>query len=687
MKRITKYVGLTVVMGLSISLQAEEQEKKAVMLDTITVLGKRQDASLLPGSITVVPEEMLQEIQPRSTEDVLRRVPGIYIKREEENAVVVNLGVRGLPAGDYKTLVLEDGVPIQPGIFVGNARYYNPRIQRMKGAEILKGAASLRYGPNTIGGVINYLTKTPDDGVAIRGHVGSWNTREGTIEAGTSAFDDGLRLGVIATHARSDGFMDKGYEMTDVMVKGSTIIGDNHYVGVKFLYYEADANISYRGLFPDAYRAGARFNPAPDDWFLTERKALDINHEWQINSDTALQTVAYWSETSRDYWRFRLNSDNPTTTHADGFRIWNYSDEVQGNNRSFERLGIDSRMTLNHATLGIGNEAELGVRLMTEEMQDQTVVADRMNPRQPNQPLLRDRLDSANSLALFAQNRFEFTEALSVTTGLRMESYEQKRDDRRSTSSADTFSNTEFMPGIGATYQLAPTAQVFGSVYRAFAPPLVGSVIGVETPPTSAETSVNVELGIRGSNESVYYEVTAFQMDFSNQVDPGISDIRNPNEGSALIQGLEAAAGYAFINGFSVGGNVTWIPTAEFGEDRPGDALKGNRLPYSPEWMANFSLGYQTGRIQTALLLNVVGEVYGDGMNAKELTTEMTGTWGGLISSYYTLDLTGRYTITPNLNVFGAIKNLTDEKYIAGLRQGIYVGPERSFELGASYSF
>jgi Fe(3+) dicitrate transport protein len=43
--------------------------------------------------------------------------------------------------------------------------------------------------------------------------------------------------------------------------------------------------------------------------------------------------------------------------------------------------------------------------------------------------------------------------------------------------------------------------------------------------------------------------------------------------------------------------------------------------------------------------------------------------------------------VNKQLSVFGAVKNLTDERYIAGLRQGIYVGPERSFELGAKYKF
>jgi Fe(3+) dicitrate transport protein len=440
-------------------------------------------------------------------------------------------------------------------------------------------------------------------------------------------------------------------------------------------------------LFPDAYKAGAQFNPAPDDWFLTERKAVDITHDWQINPDVSLQTLAFWSDMYRDYWRFQLNSANPTTTNADGYRVWNFSDEVLGNNRSFDRLGLDSRMSISHSTFGIGNEAELGIRLMHEELLDQTVAADRATPRQPNQPLLQDRLDSADSLALYVQNRFDLTDVFTLTAGLRMETYEQKRENRLGAGATDSYSNTELMPGLGATYQVAPAAQVFASVYRAFAPPLVGSVLGSDKPPTKAESSINVELGVRGSSGRVRYEVAAFQIDFANQVEPGVSGIRDPNEGSALIQGLEAGLGYDLGHGFRVDGNFTWIPTAEYGEDRPGEALKGNRLAYSPEWVANLSLAYQIGRLQTGLHFNYTGEVYGDGLNVKELTTESAGTWGGVIPSYYTIDLMGRYVVTSDFSLFGAIKNLTDEQYIAGLRQGIYVGPERSVELGANYRF
>ncbi|TVQ31473.1 MAG: TonB-dependent receptor [Wenzhouxiangella sp.] len=639
--------------------------------------------SLTPGAVYTVTPEDIEEVQPRSTEDILRRVPGIYIKREEDSAVVTNLGVRGLPAGDYKTLVLEDGVPIQPGIFVGNSRYFNPRAQRMEGVEVLKGASSLRFGPNNIGGVINFLTRTPEDGVALTGRFGSWNTREASIDIGASSSSGESRFGIIATHATSDGWNDKGWDMTDIMVKAGTAFGDNHFVGVKFSYYENDANISYRGYFEDAFNAGATFNPAPDDFFLTDRVALDINHDWEINRDLRLQTVFYWSEMSRDYWRFLVDG---ATTNADGLTVWNYTDTVQGNNRAFDRYGFDSRLVMNHSAFGFENEAQFGLRYMREEMQDITVRAERATPRNPVGAPLRNRLDSADSLALFAQNRFDFNESLSLTAGVRVETYEQKRNDlRAAVDPVDTFSNTEWLPGIGATYQVNPSLQVYSSVYLAFAPPLVGSVVGSGDVPTDAEKSLNVDLGLRGSRDSFTYALTAFQMDFSNQVDPGISGIRAPNEGSALIQGAELSLDYDFGQGLRLNGNLTWIPTAEFGEDRPGQALDGNRLPYSPEWTANLTLSYRNGPLQAALLFNYSDEVFGDGMNRTEINP--LSNMGGLIPSYYTVDVTTSYDFNPNLSLFGAVKNLTDKRYISGLRQGIYAGPERSFDLGLRYRF
>ena len=154
-----------------------------------------------------------------------------------------------------------------------------------------------------------------------------------------------------------------------------------------------------------------------------------------------------------------------------------------------------------------------------------------------------------------------------------------------------------------------------------------------------------------------------------------------------MHRGLEAAFGYAWANGISLDANMTWIPTADYREDRGGGILRGNRLPYSPEWLANVTLAYTKGPLRTALIGRYVDEQYGDGDNSEPITGSGNAIWKGKLDSYYTFDLTASYDVNKQFRVFGAIKNLTDERYIASLRQGIYAGPERFFELGARYAF
>lgn len=657
-------------------------ETKLPRIDVVS--GGQQSINKQPGSVAIVSKEELELQQPLSTEDALRRVAGINIKGEEESGVVVNLGMRGLPADQTKTLMLEDGVPVAPSLFLGNGRYYNPRIQRMESIEVLKGASSLRYGPSTIGGVINYKTKTPEDGVSISGRVGSFGLREGTVELGGSSKSGDAMLGVFYTKAESDGFMGKGYKMDDIMVKAGLAMGDNQWVGVKFSHSENEANISYRGLFIEDYKARKTYNPAPDDYFITERNAFDINHELTINDSATLQTLVYWSEVSRDYWRFGVNNPNtdlPTTGR------WDYKDTLNGNNRSFERKGAESRLNVEHNLFGMRNESEVGVRVMEETLSNKRIGATRANPRSGD--LNSDVSEKATSVAFFAQNRFMVNDKLAITPGLRVEQYDQERVDEKDRSKSAKTSNTEVMPGIGATYQVAPMAQVYGGIYKAFAPAQTADALdGYVDQQLEAERSVNMEVGVRGANERFNYEATLFQMDFDNQIEAGNSDptLAKQNAGKTLHQGIELAAGYQLGGGFSLDGNVTYVPTSEY---RSG-ADKGNRLTYSPEVLANIALGYTKGDLQAELSAHYNGEQYGSSDNRKEIggnSGGIGGIWGGKLDAYTTVNLSTRYAVNKQLSVFGAVKNLTDEHYISGLRQGIYVGPERSFEVGAKYKF
>ena len=663
-----------------VTTQADEaptaQADRSIPMPVIEVVGKRvDDAKRLTGSVVLVDREQIEAIQPLSTEDALRRVPGINIKSEEETSIVANFGIRGLSASESKSLMLEDGVPVAPGLFIGNERYFNPRIQRVENIEVLKGSASLRYGPSTIGGVVNYQTKNPQEGVLISARAGSYDMREVSVEAGATTASGDAFMGVVATHAESDGFMNKGYDMDDVMIKAGLAINDAHTLGLKVSWYDNDANISYRGLLLDDYRKGAEYNPAPDDYFLTDRQSADVSHEWVLNSQATLKTVAYYSEVTRDYWRYSVD-----TAASNAAGRWVYTDALTGNNRAFERVGFESRLQLTNTWFGLDGEAEFGLRYMEEESNDTRIRATRTADRTGIND--RHRVDSADDMAAYVQNRFEINDRLALTPGLRVESYEQRRVILSDNNASAKTRNTEWLPGVGATYEVNDAAQIFGGVYRAFSPAANGVALdGLQDQQLDGERSTNFEFGVRGTQGALNYEVAAFYMDFDNQVVTGNSDpnLSQSNAGQTTHAGMEASFGYVFGNGFSIDANATWVPESDF---ETGD-YRGNRLPYAPKVLANLSLNYQRGDFSGGVLVHHRGEQYGDPSNQIALPTGAAGgIWGGRLAAYTITDAVAQYEVNSNLTVFGSVKNLMDERAITGLRQGIYVAPGRSVEMG-----
>ena len=683
-------VALAVALSLgAVSLAAVAEEaatessasKVMPSIEVIRVKGQQQVHRFEEtGSVILIDRTQIEQVQPLSTEDVLRRVPGINIKGEEETSIVANFGIRGLSAGESKSLLLEDGVPVAPGLFIGNDRYFNTRIQRVESVEVLKGSASLRYGPSTIGGVVNYITKTPDDGVQLSARAGSFNMREMTIEAGAKNQAEDAFAGVVATKASSDGFMDKGYDMSDVMVKAGLAISDKQKVGVKFSYHENEANISYRGLLLADYLNGERYNPAPDDWYLTDRTALDLNHEVILGNNAKLNTLLYWSDITRDYWRYDVN-----TAASNAAGRWVYADTLTGNNRSFERLGIESRLSFDQQLFGYIAASEVGLRLMEEESNDTRIRATRAADRSGNND--RHIVDSATSVAGYAQSRIQLTDELAVTPGLRIESYEQKRVILTDNNSQAKTTNTELLPGVGLTYELTAQAQLYGGVYRAFSPASNGVALdGLTDQQLDGERSVNYELGLRGSAGAANYEVSAFYMNFANQVVTGNSDpnLSQSNAGKTEHTGMEFLLGYELDGGFRVDTNATWVPTSEF----KSGVNAGNRIPYAPKVLANLALSYTGEALSVALTAHHRGEQYADPTNIVDIPANAAGgIWGGLLPAYTVYDLMAQYSVFDGFTVYGSVKNLADKQYISGLRQGIYVGPERSVEAGFRYRF
>jgi Fe(3+) dicitrate transport protein len=662
-----------------------------IELPRIDVVGEGEDAiAKQPGSVEIITQEELELIQPLSTQDALKSVPGIVVREEEGYGFIPNIGMRGLnPNRSQKLLVLEDGVPVAPGLFLANESYYSPRIERMQSIEVLKGAAGLRYGPTTIGGVINYLTKDPEQGAKVTAKAGSHGYHLLGLDAGGSAPSGEAIGGISLVKAEGDGFRHNGFDMTDLVVKGGMAIGDNQWAGVKFSHYDNEINTSYVGLRPNEYLNDPTKNPAPNDYFLTDRNAFDINHEAHLGDGIKLHTLVYWSKLNRDYWRRDVASrtiDGTAFVDCDGSAYC-----MSGRNRAFEMVGIDSRLHLDHDSFGIRNEAEIGVRLHSDKLNNLTVRS-KTDPNARSGELTGDDTQEAQGIAFYGQNRFILSDRIAVTPGLRIESYEQSRKNELTGVSGES-ENTEVMPGIGATWQVAPQAQLFAGAFKGFSPAMVATAIsagGVDQD-LEAERSTNLEIGVRGKLGRLTYETTAFHMDFDNQIVPqsesGGVGATVTNAGKTLNQGLEGALGYEIRGGWSVDANATWVPTAKFNSTKivGGIDRNGNRLPYAPELTANLAVSYATGGLKTSLGAYHVSSQFVDAENTVEQSTDGRR---GEIPAYTTLDFNLRYAFDKQLSVFGTVRNLTDEKYIASRNpDGIFPGVERNFEVGASYKF
>ena len=680
--RLAWFSSFALLYGGSFSVWANAQD---IELPRIDIVGREENALYkIPGTVDVINQQRMEELQPQSLQDVLKTVPGVNVRGDEGGlGSIPNIGIRGLnPSRSSKVLLLEDGAPIQPSLFISNASYYSPPVEQIGGIEVLKGASGLKYGPSNIGGVVNYLSKTPAPGFKLTGKVGNYGYRLAELEAGGKSSSNGAIGGINLIQSESNGYQGNGFKMYDILVKGGMEIAQNQWLSLKYTHYDNNINTSYVGLRPNQYSTHSRDNPAPNDRFITQRNAVDLNHAIEISPETKINTLMYWSRLSRDYWR---QSIVKRTQESTVFRVCNVgADCLVGRNREFQMLGIDSRVGHAYKALGISNEAEFGLRMHTESQINQVVssktlaYSGRLTSQEDNK---------ANSVAVYAQNRFLLSKDFALIPGVRVESYNQTRSNA-ATGKAGSAKNVETIPQIGATWQLVPQVQAYGSVYKGFAPAQLATAIddkGVDQQ-LAPERSTNTELGLRGRSGAFTYDSAIFSMNFSNQIvnQSLAAGISKANGGKSLHQGAEMSLAYALGGGWGINGNATYIPVAKFvGTSSLG--RDGNRIPYTPKLTSNLGVSYEKNGFNTLVNLNYLSAQYADSANT--VAQNAIGTLGE-VPAFATVNWSANYAINKDWKVFGVINNVFDRRYISSRSpDGIFAGAPLNFQAGMSYQF
>ncbi|MCM2255510.1 MAG: TonB-dependent receptor [Vicinamibacteria bacterium] len=677
-----------------------------------TILGGPEAVRRIPGSMEVLSPDLLESSRVRDVSEALRKASGVTVRDEEGLSLRPNIGIRGLnPTRSSKTLLLEDGVPLSYAPYGDNASYYHPPIERFESVEILKGAGQISYGPVTVGGVVNYLTPDPPQDLHATARLsgGSRDYLNAHATAGGTFGRTGLLLDVM--RKGGDGSRDAVHsDLTDATLKAVVSLSSRHTLTLKGNFYGEDSQVTYSGLRLAEWQADPRQNAFGNDEFTGRRVGFAARHNALLGSGLLLSTQAYWSRFSRDWWRQSSNSGQRPNDVADpscgGMANLSTTCGNEGRLRDYDTWGVEPRLRFGHGLFGARGETEVGVRAHFE-------VQERIQ-KNGDTPLARDgRVVEANNRENTAWSGFVQERLLlgrfTVTPGLRFEAIDYERTNRLANSGAGVTgqsSVTQWVPGLGVAWNADDRFALFGGLHRGFAPPRTEDVISnaggsVELDP---ELSWNLELGLRGApRPGLRFDATWFRMDYENQV---VAASLAGGVGAALTNG-----GETLHQGFEIGARVdtgtllqsrhnlfarvsfTAVPTARFEGLRYSNvsgfsrtSVSGNRLPYSPEQALNAMVGY---RHPSGVLAQVeavsTSDQFADDLNSVESSADGQR---GLVPGYTTWNATVSYDLRAlDGSVFVAVKNLTDELYIADRSRGLLPGLPRLVQVGVVARF
>ena len=700
-----------------------------IQLLPLEVIG--QSASVyrkLPGTVSRIEAKSVDLIRPIGTQELLEMVPGINGYADDGFANSrLSIGIRGLnPRRSSRVLLLEDGVPIQPALYVYPNMYYNPPSERIYEVEVIKGSSAIRFGPHTMGGVINYTTRKPGQESGSTIQLTGGTNAYSSVFAEVSGFGPkAVKSDVQVLYKRGDGFrQNNDFDQINGTVKSHFFLSDD-----KILYVKANANLensnaTYTGLTEYSFATEPNFNPKENDNFKVFRSSLDVLYTSEITPRLTGNTTVYLSYFDRRWWReddifvrpATLQAGNPVAVPyfltGDLVRVGNGRSNF-GILRTFYVGGVEQSYCLEHAS----GELSVGVRGHWERFIDDKKVGSAPDARSgiyfrgsEDDPTIvgQSHHYETAALALYASEQFRFGR-LTVNPGLRFEYFGQDQVDRLRGSLLSDKVTFVVLPGIGLNFALGDY-NLFGGIHRGYTPPSSGTLrvtnfgqnISSGGLDLEAEKSWNMEAGIRTWRPGLRLEATGYWIKINDLVAAGRGTAFK-NLGKVQTYGAELGGtigfsrlsellpdfnfAYAFLkteieSGLIVSGRLAGNVVVD---------LEGNELPYAPEHTLTVGLSKRFGPLNVRADWRYVSEVFTDFENLSQTFNRGDS---GPVSSYSILNASAEYDITEKWTVSVSGKNILDEVYIgsrlhsnpgqpeANLSSGILIGPRRQVNIG-----
>jgi Fe(3+) dicitrate transport protein len=706
-------VGIWGAIFLVVANPAFAGEAAPRQVETVIVSGSilRERASL-PGSTFEISAQDLARLKPISVSDLFQHVPGIQVVSEDLFGLKVNISVRGLtPRRSARTLLLEDGMPIQPAPYSEPSAHYVPPFERIERIEILKGSGEILYGPQSLGGMINFITKPVPDRFVSQADlaIGTRDFLSGHLMLGAGNDRGGVALDLL--NKRSDGIRDgHATRFSDISLKASVYLSESQTFTARFTHFVEDTALTEAGLDATRYAQNPYANPFANDHFDLTRTALHLVHDAKWGQNSSLRTQIYSADTFRASYRQTDTSTDTMTanpaTGCEGAARTDYERYASrcGNKmrpRQFYFAGLETTLATSSQLWGHKLTTIFGGRLHHEDADRRRYNGLTANARETSAgSVLRDRnLITTDATSLYALATLEL-DTFALSAGLRNE-----RIDTTNTSVVANFAWRDLaastqqnltLPGLGVTWKPRASLEFFAGVHNGFAPPRPDRDVDPLAPANQVrpEKSTNYEFGGRGFiNRSTRIEATAFWIDFHELIVAGpllgLPSGTLVNAGKATHAGAEVFMRHewseAAIANFKpwLTLSLTHLHKAQFGSN-VGEGtgnVKGNRIPYAPLWMGDIAVGFDsTAGIGGTLSLHHVDEQFADARNT--VAPSLDGTLGRIPAySLINLGLTFQPRAT-RWQVYFNIHNVLNQRYLSTRTDGMFAGPPRQSLVG-----
>lgn len=601
--------------------------------------------------------------------------------------------VRGFDVPEYR-----DGMQSLSG-FYNNTR---TEVYTLEQVEVLKGPASVLFGPGSPGGIINVVSKYANfsDKKEVSLDVGSFNRKQLATDITFNSTDDTLSSRVVALYRDSDTQISQVNDDSIVIMPSVTYRpSDVTEVTVIAQYNNNESDTAHQFLpllgtlqsHPSGHEIQSDAYLGQPGWnqYDTESYAITLLAEHQLNETWSLDMSSRYrsgDSTYRQTWIAFMGDGVPRVdANGMGARSWyganNSSEQFQFDLRAraeFEAFGGEHKLLMGTSSQTIESDSESFYLYGLGFLQDGTPfpqggVINVFSPSYDNIPTLPDFAATPTTkddiLGVYVHNTMTF-DKLIIGAGLRFDSVEKDTGYQQSDDSETSIS-------VSAMYQLANGLSPYVNYSESFEPvPGADQLISRPLKPRYGEQT---EAGIKWQPVDTDHMVNIAYFDIKqNNMDNPAALINAPSqqEGSSTVTGIELESIFNF-NEVSVEFNATSL-----------DAEDPNGFEFAsiPESMMSVWVNYAPESIQglrTAVGTRYVGENSSTGLNVMTGQPMTVST-----DAYQVFDVMLGYAME-NWDFNLTITNLTDEDYLATClsRGDCYPGEARRANLRATYSF